>query len=1193
MTDRTPPPGIEESLGRLDGAPKDRKPPPGADELFGQIPPPPPPPPPSMWQRMGTALRDLAASDASKPTTTSPGEVRGLSDDMTDAAMPREAAQTQQRAVPRNDYAERGVSGVLADIRSNNAAREQRMDPLAPVMAAAAAQPITPEFMKSGAGEAMSVSPERAAQLEQQVAYRTGQGAPSATPLTPAQEMQADIRDATRNPVARGAVAGFSQLGQTGIGAVRLAADLVGATDVADFAKRTSRTASIIGDQTGDLRGNDKLVADVTSSILTSTPAIAVGTLGGPALTTLFGQSTLAEYNAGRDAGFDVGSSLTRAGIMGTAEAIGERFGLTEQVKLIKGAAKGLPSGEVARLFGGMLTKEIPGEQLTTVVQGLADKFGPAALRPGASVADFLEAAGETLKVTVAQTAVMGGAPALASTAREQTQRADAAVERSAMTQAQRIAADHPLTGFYSRQPAGETLPPSKARAEAMRRFDEMAAQFGLSEAAAKRARETAASLPAPDVPGFLAKLTEAYAKRNLFRRAPDKQGMADLGRLLGDQPDAPPAAAPAAAPAPAGAPAIATAIDEAAHQAATSPTNDLPEPTEAQAAAGNYTKGHLRLHGLDISVENPAGSTRRGVSPDGTAWENRLASHYGYIRGTKAIDGDQVDVFIGPNPDSTRVFVVDQVDPATGKFDEPKALMGFDSLDEARAGYLANYSPGWRGLGSITELPLEAFKSWSKDGTKRKPLGDLGEYQPDLAVPAPQPVAAPAGRGDQPRGSGGPVGPVAPDAGGRAVAPAAATPAPSVRPAASVAAGRAADDAPVGRVLARAGRTPKDTEDIVLRTNPDGTLTPIMGGREMLDYDSGNPIVLPADVDDLTAKKAIRDAGAVSSRINFFAPGKAAKAQDAAARAESAPGSSGSPGDTKPPEAAAPQAARAPAPPAARKPVTAIRGSNALGAISRALGGISPDLMPDLSERVTRTRTSKSGKKSSYVTWDNPPHAGHGPLFRAGDTADLGEIARVLEEQGYLPVGLVASDPLEAVRRAQDIVRAELKQGGATLREGDADAVEAEARRRLEAAMDAYEEQGVSPADLETTGYLDMDEAERLAFDEIVAASTEAQSEQAIEDFWQSVADVEREGESDGAQAEAQADPEGGEGDSEPARPDARAASQGDPGREADRQPDQGQAPELTEPKPLSRGELVALRKRAAVLKALRECLS
>lgn len=180
--------------------------------------------------------------------------------------------------------------------------------------------------------------------------------------------------------------------------------------------------------------------------------------------------------------------------------------------------------------------------------------------------------------------------------------------------------------------------------------------------------------------------------------------------------------------------PGISSELDARAHEAASSPLNDLPEPTERQAAAGNYKVGRVRLHGMEISIENPSGSTRRGRDPDGSEWESTLAWHYGYIRGTRGNDGDQVDVFIGPNPESRTVFVVDQLNP-DGTFDEAKALIGFDSEQEAREGYLANYPPGWQGLGAITALPMAAFKAWVRSGRLREPLTVVRHEQQERAA--------------------------------------------------------------------------------------------------------------------------------------------------------------------------------------------------------------------------------------------------------------------------------------------------------------------------------------------------------------------------------------------------------------------------------------------------------------------------
>ncbi|WP_237671898.1 PLxRFG domain-containing protein [Aeromonas caviae] len=147
------------------------------------------------------------------------------------------------------------------------------------------------------------------------------------------------------------------------------------------------------------------------------------------------------------------------------------------------------------------------------------------------------------------------------------------------------------------------------------------------------------------------------------------------------------------------------------------------PEPTEAQKEAGNYKKGHIKLQGLDIALENPKGSTRSGTDQDGRAWQSTMAHDYGYIKRTQGADGDHVDVFIGDKPDSETVYVVDQVDPKTGKFDEHKVMMGFADEQAAREGYLGNYEAGWKGLGAIKAMPVESFKRWVKEGDTTKPV--------------------------------------------------------------------------------------------------------------------------------------------------------------------------------------------------------------------------------------------------------------------------------------------------------------------------------------------------------------------------------------------------------------------------------------------------------------------------------------
>ena len=154
--------------------------------------------------------------------------------------------------------------------------------------------------------------------------------------------------------------------------------------------------------------------------------------------------------------------------------------------------------------------------------------------------------------------------------------------------------------------------------------------------------------------------------------------------------------------------------VDQAAGQAATSSNNTLPEPTEAQKDAGNYQKGHTTIAGLNISIENAAGTKRR---PE---WGN-LADHYGYIKGSIDNTGEQADVFIKPGTPKDYagpVFVVTQNDPKTGKFDEFKSIIGYATPAEAEAAYRSNYTPDWKGFGGIQQMSLDEFKAGLADMT-------------------------------------------------------------------------------------------------------------------------------------------------------------------------------------------------------------------------------------------------------------------------------------------------------------------------------------------------------------------------------------------------------------------------------------------------------------------------------------------
>ena len=158
-------------------------------------------------------------------------------------------------------------------------------------------------------------------------------------------------------------------------------------------------------------------------------------------------------------------------------------------------------------------------------------------------------------------------------------------------------------------------------------------------------------------------------------------------------------------------------------------------EPTEAQKKAGNYKKGHLSFGGYDYTVETPKGVTRSGKDEQGKPWSVTMHDTYGYILGKIGVDGDHIDMFINDAADldsfDGNVYVVDQVNPETGEFDEHKVMYGYPSEEAATEAYLANYSKDWKGLGKVTAVPKTTFDKWLESSDRKtKPFADYAMVQ-------------------------------------------------------------------------------------------------------------------------------------------------------------------------------------------------------------------------------------------------------------------------------------------------------------------------------------------------------------------------------------------------------------------------------------------------------------------------------
>lgn len=152
-------------------------------------------------------------------------------------------------------------------------------------------------------------------------------------------------------------------------------------------------------------------------------------------------------------------------------------------------------------------------------------------------------------------------------------------------------------------------------------------------------------------------------------------------------------------------------------------------EPTEAQKKAGNYKKPRMKIAGMEIAIENPAGSIRSGIGRNGK-WETRMIYPYGYVVGSKGSDGDAVDCYVGQDQDADTAFVIHQVKSIDWTtWDEDKVMLCFDSIESAKRAYLLHYDDP-RFLGSITAMPIDEFKQkvFQANGDMVKAIVDLSD---------------------------------------------------------------------------------------------------------------------------------------------------------------------------------------------------------------------------------------------------------------------------------------------------------------------------------------------------------------------------------------------------------------------------------------------------------------------------------
>jgi hypothetical protein len=131
------------------------------------------------------------------------------------------------------------------------------------------------------------------------------------------------------------------------------------------------------------------------------------------------------------------------------------------------------------------------------------------------------------------------------------------------------------------------------------------------------------------------------------------------------------------------------------------------------KTAKANKLARRTTFRDLEISIETDKGQYREWYDPNNKKHGKTLMNYpYGYIRGTKGMDGDHVDCFIGPNVNAKNVYVITtNKSPNFDRLDEQKVMLGFVSAGAAKHAFLSSYSSP-RFFNSMRAFTYDDFKN-------------------------------------------------------------------------------------------------------------------------------------------------------------------------------------------------------------------------------------------------------------------------------------------------------------------------------------------------------------------------------------------------------------------------------------------------------------------------------------------------
>jgi len=114
----------------------------------------------------------------------------------------------------------------------------------------------------------------------------------------------------------------------------------------------------------------------------------------------------------------------------------------------------------------------------------------------------------------------------------------------------------------------------------------------------------------------------------------------------------------------------------------------------------------------MKINVENKKGSYRYWWDRESkTEGKTKMLYDYGEIAQSVGMDGDPVDVFVGPDKNSKWVYVIHQMKlPNFKNYDEDKCMISFKNPFEAKRAYLKHFNND-KFFGAMSVMTMDKFK--------------------------------------------------------------------------------------------------------------------------------------------------------------------------------------------------------------------------------------------------------------------------------------------------------------------------------------------------------------------------------------------------------------------------------------------------------------------------------------------------